>query len=341
MQYFSHHPINEDWLETRREVVFDKHQPIIDAHHHLFERPGQRYLAEQLKSDIGPDLNVIATVFVQARSFYRASGPDAFRPIGETEFAASVAQAALVSDGPKLCAAIVGYADLTLGDALRPVLEAHISAGQNRFRGIRHILAWDNDERLLNPAYPTTEGLMENKAFQAGFSQLAHLDLSFDAWLYFQQIPKLTALARQFPTVQIVLNHCGGILGLGAYAGHSDDVFKQWRAAMSELATCPNVSVKIGGLGMALSGFGFKEEASAPSSETLATAWQPWVHSCIELFGASRCMFESNFPVDKGSYSYVSGWNAMTRLAIGLTKDERNALFFETASRIYKITDLN
>ena len=176
---------------------------------------------------------------------------------------------------------------------------------------------------------------MDRLEFRAGFSHLSALGLSFDAWVFFHQIPRLTALARQFPDVQIVLNHCGGVLGIGGYADCRDDVFKHWRAAMAELAMCSNVTVKIGGLGMALSGFGFEKLPHAPSSETLAQAWQPWVHTCIDLFGAERCMFESNFPVDKGSYGYVIGWNAMKRLAADLTAAERHALFYGTAERVY------
>jgi L-fuconolactonase len=341
MQRFTHTPINKDWLATHQEAVIDRNQPIIDAHHHLFDRADQTYLEEDLKADIGTELNVIATVLVQARSFYRTDGPEAFRPIGETEYAAAVAEKANSSDEPKLCAAIVGYADLTLGDAVRPVLEAHIAAGRNRFRGIRHILAWDADARLLNPAYPTSEDLMDGPEFRAGMSHLVDLDLSFDAWIFFHQIPKLAALARRFPDVQIVLNHCGGILGIGGYADRRDDVFEQWRATMTELSKCPNVMVKIGGLGMALSGFGFANLAQAPSSETLAMTWQPWVNTCIDLFGVERSMFESNFPVDKCSYSYVTGWNAMMRLSFGLKQTERDALFFGTASRMYRIKEAN
>jgi L-fuconolactonase len=341
MQRFSHNPINQEWLATRPEAVIDQDQSIIDAHHHLFDRADQTYLEEDLKADISTALNVIATVFVQARSFYRLGGPETMRAIGETEYAAVVAEKSSASDGPELCAAIVGYADLALGDAVRPVLEAHIAVGKNRFRGIRHILAWDVDARLHNPAYPTSEDLMDGIEFQAGMSHLVDLDLSFDAWIFFHQIPRLTALARRFPNVQIVLNHCGGILGIGGYADRRDDVFARWRAAMTELSKCPNVTVKIGGLGMALSGFGFEKLAQAPSSETLAKTWQPWVNTCIDLFGVERCMFESNFPVDKGSYSYVAGWNAMMRLSSGLKQTERDALFFGTASRIYKITKAN
>ena len=337
MQRFSHHAVREDWLAKRQEAAIDPDQPIIDAHHHLFDRPDQRYLAEDLAADIGADLNMRATVVVQARSFYHTNGPEMFRPVGETEFAAAVAAKAAASRGPKLCAAIVGYANLMLGTAVRPVLEAHLAAGKGMFRGIRQILAWDADERLLNPAYPTTADMMESAAFRAGFAQLADLNLSFDAWIFFHQIPGLTALARRFPNVDIILNHCGGILGIGAHAGRREDVFKHWHAAMTELAACPNVSVKIGGLGMALSGFGFEQLEQAPSSEFLASAWRPWVQFCIESFGANRCMFESNFPVDKGSYGYVTGWNAMKRLAADLTADERNAVFFGTAANIYKL----
>lgn len=340
MQRLSHIAVREEWLATRQEPVIDPGQPIIDAHHHLFDRRGQRYLSEEFSADIGADLNARATVFVQARSFYRTEGPAMFRPVGETEFAASVAATTFASGGPKLCAAIVGYADLMQGDAVRPVLEAHLAAGKDKFRGIRHILAWDADESLLNSAYPTAEDMMESVVFRAGFAQLAVLNLSFDAWIFFHQIPRLSALARRFPNMQIILNHCGGILGAGGYAGRRDDVFLHWRAAMSELANCPNVSVKIGGLGMAISGFGFEQLEQAPSSEALARAWRPWVETCIALFGVNRSMFESNFPVDKGSYGYAVGWNAMKRLAADLTVEERNALFFETAARVYGLERL-
>lgn len=336
-QRFGQGPVRPDWLASRSEPVIDPMLPIIDAHHHLFDRPGNRYLATDFCNDLATGHNIIASVLVQARGFYRATGPELLYPVGETDHAAQVARQAARVRGPALCAAIVGHADLTQGAAVRPLLEAHIAAGQGCFRGIRHILAWDSDARLLNPAYPTTEDMMESPAFLDGFAELGPLGLGFDAWLHFHQIPRLTALARRFPDVPIVLNHCGGILGIGDYASQRDAVYPAWRQALSDLATCPNVVIKIGGLGMALSGFGFDAQDQPPSSSDLAQAWRPIVHSCIDIFGPDRAMFESNFPVDKGSYSYRTGWNAFKRLTADATPDDRHDLMAGTAARFYRI----
>lgn len=319
------------------EPIIDAGQPIVDAHHHLYDRPGLRYLAEDYSADLRSGHNVRATVFVQARAFHRTHGPEPLRPIGETEFAAGVAEQAERSGGPRLCAGIVGYADLLHGDAVHTVLEAHLAVGKGRFRGIRHILAWDADPRLLNPAYPTSEDMMSTTAFRQGFFHLARLGLSFDAWILFPQIPRLVSLARSFPDTQIALNHCGGVLGVGSYAQNRDEVFTIWRKAMAQLAACPNVSVKVGGLGMAISGFGLERSERGPSSVELAAAWRPWVHSCIDLFGPERCMFESNFPADRSSYGYAVGWNAMKKLAADMSEVDRHALFHETAARFYRL----
>lgn len=322
------------------EPVLDPDLPIIDAHHHLYVRPGIRYLSDDHLTDVQSGHNIEATVFVQARGFYREQGPEEFRSIGETEFAASVAGKFEGRAGPKLCAAIVGCADLLLGDEVRPVLEAHIAAGQGHFRGIRHILAWDADPQFLNPAYPTSEELMASASFKQGFAQLGLLGLSFDAWLLFPQIPRLVALARNFPETQIVLNHCGGVLRAGRYAEGRQEHFETWRTYMKELATCANMSVKLGGFGMALSGFGFNRSVREASSQELASAWQPWIHTCLEFFGPTRCMFESNFPADKPSYCYRNGWNAMKILAKGLSTTERHSAFYSAAAKFYKLDQL-
>ncbi len=332
----AHPPIRPDWLALDREEVIDPDLPIIDAHHHLFDRPRNQYLAADYAADVASGHNIIASVLVQARGFYRASGPEPLYPVGETDHAAQIALQAERDGGPALCAAIVGFADLMLGGAVRPVLEAHVAAGQGRFRGIRHILAWDADNGLLNPAYPTTVGMMESPAFVAGFAELGRLGLTFDAWLHFHQIPQFTALARRFPHVPIVLNHCGGVLGAGAY--DRDQTFAAWRSAMSDLATCPNVMVKVGGLGMALSGFGFHRGDKPPSSQMLAQAWGKWVDACIAAFEPSRVMFESNFPVDKGSTSFRTLWNAFKRLTVSYSPAERHAMFCGTAAQFYQIT---
>jgi len=328
--------VREDWLASTREPILDPGQFIIDPHHHLWDRDGWRYLLDEMLADIRSGHDVRATVLVQSsRSMSRAGGPPEMRPVGETEFAAGVA--AMCESGVygdvRVCAGIVGQADLTLGAAVRPVLEAHARAGGGRFRGIRHIATWDADPALLNPAYRPAEDMLDSQAFRAGIAALGAMGLSFDAWLYFPQLPRLTRLARDFPEVPMVLNHCGGVLGIGTYA--RDAVFPVWRAAMRELATCPNVMVKLGGLGMRLPGFGFEAGAAAPSSDMLAEAWRPWMHAIIEDFGANRCMFESNFPVDKGGHSYAACWNAFKRLAADASATERADLFWRSASRFY------
>lgn len=340
-----HNRIRHDWLAAQQEPPLDPGQPIIDAHHHLYDRPGARYLLEDMLADLRGGHDVRATVFVQARSMLRATGPEAMKPVGETEFANGVA--AMCASGGygdvRLCAGIVGFADLRLGDAVRPVLEAHIAAGGGplsaggRFRGVRHPVAWDPDHDLTNPAYPSTEDMLETYEFRRGFAHLAEAGLSFDAWLFFHQIPRLTALARAFPETPIVLDHCGGILGIGRYAGQRQEVYAQWAASLRELATCPNVMVKLGGLGMRLSGFDFESGVSAPSSHELADTWRPWIETCIDAFGTKRCMFESNFPVDKGSYGYCVGWNAMKRIVAGASADEKADLFWQSASRFYRL----
>lgn len=337
----SHHylPVREAWLAARQEEILDPGQPIVDPHHHLWERPGWRYLLHDMLADLRSGHDVRATVLVQARAFHRAEGPEELRPVGETQFAAGVA--AMCESGTygevRVCAGIVGFADLTRGEAAGAVLDAHIAAGNGRFRGIRHIATWDPDPEMLNPAYQPEADMLDSPGFRAGIAELGRRGLSFDAWMYFHQIPKLTSLARAFPQVPMVLNHCGGILGIGRYEGRRDEVFAAWSANMRDLAACPNVMVKCGGLGMRLPGFGLERGEVAPSSRMLAEAWRPWMERCIELFGASRCMFESNFPVDKGGYGYAAGWNAFKRLAAGASAEEKAELFWRSATRFYRL----
>ncbi|WP_137125216.1 amidohydrolase [Roseomonas sp. HF4] len=331
--------IRPDWLAARREEILDPGQRIVDPHHHLWDRPGWRYLLDDILADIRTGHDVRATVLVQARAFHRADGPEELRPVGETQFAAGIA--AMCESGAygdvRVCQGIVGFADLTRGAAAGAVLDAHIAAGNGRFRGIRHIATWDPDPEMLNPAYTPAEDMLDSPGFRAGIAELGKRGLSFDSWMYFHQIPKLAALARAVPAVPMVLNHCGGILGIGRYAGRRDEVFAQWSDNMAELAACPNVMVKCGGLGMRLPGLGLDEAPVAPSSEMLAAAWRPWMERCIELFGTGRCMFESNFPVDKGGYGYAAGWNAFKRLAAGASAEEKADLFWRSATRFYRL----
>jgi predicted TIM-barrel fold metal-dependent hydrolase len=326
------------WLAKLREDIIDPDLPIVDPHHHLWDRPNGKYYLDELLADLNAGHNVVATVFLQCFWAYRTTGPEELRPVGETEFVASVADEAERRNVPqRVCAAIVGHADFRIGERVDAVLEAHIAAAGGRFRGIRQVTARHPDI-LASIATPPPFGLMGDPAFRAGFARLGTYGLSFDAWLYHTQLGELLDLARAFPAIPMVINHVGGPIGVGPYRGKRDEVFAAWHQSMRDLAACPNVHVKLGGLAMAINGFDFHREVLPPSSGELAQAWQPWMLACIEAFGASRCMFESNFPVDKGMCSYPVLWNAFKRIAAGASADERTALFHDTAARFYRLT---
>jgi predicted TIM-barrel fold metal-dependent hydrolase len=328
-----------DWLALRQEEILEPARPIVDPHHHLWDRGGQRYLIEEIAADIASGHNIIATVYVEARSMYRAQGPEALRPVGEVEFAnGAAAMSASGGYGPAaVCAGIVGHVNLLLGDDARPVLEAEIAAGQGRFRGIRHSSAWDADADVAGMYATRPKGLLLDSTFRKGFACLAPLGLSFDAWLFHPQIGELVDLARAFPDTRIVLDHCGGPAGIGSYANRREEIFSGWKASILEVARCPNVTVKLGGLGMRLLGFDFHERPMPPSSEELAAAWRPYVETCIEAFGPARAMFESNFPPDKGQCSYQVIFNAFKRVAAPYSETEKTALFSKTAIDFYRL----
>jgi len=335
-----HLPVRPDWLAKRQEEILEPELPIVDPHHHLVDRANTgRYLLPELLADTGSGHNIVATVYLEWLSMYRAEGPVPLRPVGEIEFANGVAAiAASETFGKtKVCAGIVAYADLMLGDQVEEVLEAMILAGGGRFRGIRYISASHPDEAARGSSINRPSGLLLNAKVREGFAKLHPLGLSFDAWMYLTQLGELVDLARAFPETPIVLDHVGGPIGIGPYAGKRDDVFTEWKNSITELARCPNVHVKLGGLGMRLFGFDVHAGELPPSSEELATLWRPYIETCIEAFGPARAMFESNFPVDKGSGSYQVFWNAFKRIAAGCSADEKTALFSGTASRFYRL----
>ena len=344
------------------EAILDPDLPIVDPHHHLWDRRGyappprvagaapehpfitaiadaQRYLLDELLADTGSGHKVVATVFVECGAFYRADGPVDFRPVGETEFVNGVA--AMSASGTygemRACAGIVGKADLLLGDAVKPVLEAHIKAGGGRFRGIRNSASFSADPEVLGPLNRVAEGLYLDATFRKGFAHLAPMGLTFDAWLLEPQLPDIIDLARAFPDQTIVLDHVGTPLGRGGYAGKLPERFGVWRDNIHELAKSPKVVVKLGGLAMAFCNFpSFLAEPRAPS-EQLAAEWGPYIETCIEAFGPERCMFESNFPVDMGACSYATLWNAFKRIAAGYSATEKTALFSGTATKTYRL----
>jgi len=331
------HPVPDPgWLARHWEPLLEPGLPIIDPHHHLWNRGGG-YLLDELLADLETGHRIEATVFMQCGHAYRTDGPPELRPVGETEFIAGLAAEAARRDcATDVCAGIVGHVDMLLGDAVAPVLEAHLAAGAGRFRGIRDVTA-RNEGFVASIVPPPPAGVMADPRFGEALRHFPRLGLSFDAWLYHPQLGELTTLAREHPRTCFVMNHAGGPLGLGPYAGRGETAFAEWVAGMRMLATCPNVRVKLGGLAMITTGAVFHTEASPPSSTTLAEAWRPYLELCIEAFGVGRCTFESNFPVDKAMCGYPVMWNGFKRVAHGATETEKAALFRDTAARVYRL----
>ena len=331
--------INEDWLAQRREDPIDPAMPVIDPHHHLWDR-GSRYLLDEIKQDIDAGgHNIRATVYLQCDSMYRADGNPRFAPLGETEFVNGVAamSASGVYGPARICAGIVGFADLLLGGEVDAVLETHLRSAGDRFKGGALLLGMDADQSIKSTPMDFPKGLLLDSKFRAGFARLGRYGLSFNSWIYHTQITELTDLARAFSDTTIVLDHIGAPLGIGVYANRRDEVFKDWQRNIRELAKSSNARVKLGGMGMHVFGFDFEKRLMPPSSEELAKSWRPVVETCIEAFGTKRAMFESNFPVDKRYYSYGVMWNAFKRLVATYSASEKSDLFFNAARDTYKL----
>jgi predicted TIM-barrel fold metal-dependent hydrolase len=332
-------PIRNDWLAKHTEDILEPDLPIIDPHHHLYDRPRYTYLFPDLLADVGSGHNIQATLYEQAGSMYRAQGPEELKSLGETEFVCGVAaMSASGNYGPTRCiAGVVGYVDLRLGSRVKSVLEKHIAISDGRIRGIRNGATWSDDPVLKGFGGAAAPGLYLDKNFREGFATLIALDLTFDAWVFQTQLGDVVDLASSFPQARIVLNHVGGPVAIGPYAGKRDEAFAAWRAKIREVASFPNTYVKLGGLGMKMIGFDFFEKPEPPSSQDLEKAWRPYIETCIAAFGPQRAMFESNFPVDKGSCSYQVLWNAFKRIAAGHSADEKAALFSGTAKKAYRL----
>lgn len=328
-----------DWLGQLTEPALEPDLPIIDPHHHLWDFPTNRYFLDELLADTGSGHNVVATVFVECMAMYRADGPEAMRPVGETEFVNGVAaqSASGIYGKTAACAGIVSFADLSLGDGAKPVLEAHIAAAPERFRGIRHAAGWDVHDDIQNSHTNPPRGLLGDTKFREGAAALGQLGLSFDAWLYHHQIGELAEMARALPDLPIVLDHFGGPLGIGPYADQRAEIFSQWQKDMAALAECPNVYVKLGGINMTINGFGWHKQTLPPSSDALVEATRDYYLHTIDCFGPARCMFESNFPVDKMSCSYGVLWNAFKKIASGFSASEKAELFKDSAARFYRL----
>ncbi len=334
---------NQKWLDSVTEEALEPDLPICDPHHHLWQRwtnmVQQRYLLDEILEDLNGGHNIVSTVFIECGEMFKQDGPEAYRCVGETEFVNGIA--AMSASGnfgkTRIAAGIVGTVDLRIGDAAAGVLDAQIAAGGGRFRGIRRGAFWHADPAIANHRTNPPEGLLLRPDFRAGFKHLSARKLSFEVWCAHTQIQEATDLARAFPDTTIILDHFGGPIGIGPYAGKQDEVFAYWKTQIDELARCPNVFVKLGGLNMEVNGYGWEHRAKPPTSSELAEATRRYFDTTIERFGPTRCMFESNFPVDKLSCSYTVLWNSFKRLSKGYSASERAALFHDTAARVYRL----
>ena len=338
-----HLPVRQEWLNQHIEDPILPNFPIIDPHHHLWDVGFGRYYIEELLEDINSSgHNIEATVYIMSSSntkIYAKDGLKEFKPLTEIEFATSEGKRAdLIPDNKvKVNASIVGSVDLTFGSKLEPVLEKAINISEGRLKGIRMLLASHTDPRILSGAVKSDLGLMLHPNFIDGAKCIQNADLSLDFWIYHTQLNEMEKIARALPDLTIILNHVGGPIHLGEYEGKQAVTHREWRSAMIRLSRIPNINVKLGGLGMAVNGAKFHNDKIPPNSVQLSDVWKPWIYETIDMFGFDRCMFESNFPVDKGSCSYGALWNAFKILATDMSDDEKNKLFSKNAARIYKI----
>lgn len=331
----------DDWLAQTQEPTLEPDIPICDPHHHFWiSRPEpvhyQQYLLPELSADVGSGHNVRSTVFIEVRCAYRQDGPEEMKPVGEVEYIQTIADASVSGvQGPtRAAAAIIGHADLKLGEGVRPVLAAMQAASPDRFRGVRHSVGWDESPELANR---DIKGALSTEGYRSGAKVLAGMGLILENSLYFHQLPELAEFARAVPDLTIVLNHIGGLLRVGPYANRDGEVMTEWRRGVEEVAQCPNIVIKLGGVGQLRYGYHWDDREIPIGSEELAETLGPLMDHCIQQFGPSRCMFESNFPVDKISYSYNVVFNAFKRLSKSYSASERAAMFHDTATRVYRI----
>ncbi len=340
------------------EEIIEPELPIIDPHHHLWDirtllaafpeplhpfietaKEHPYYTFDEFHADLSRGHNVVGTVFMECSAFYRADGEERLKVVGEVEFANGVAAqgASGLYGDVRPCAAIIGHADLRLGDGVAPVLEALASAAPERMKGIRHQAAWDSDPQVLGLPFNAPEGLYRDKTFREGFAHIGKAGMTFDAWLLEPQLADLIDLARAFPDQPICLNHCGTPLGIASYSAKLGERFDIWRDNIHKLAESENVVIKLGGLAMPFCSLPDKGPAAGLSSTELAEMWRPYIETCIEAFGPNRAMFESNYPVDFWAADYPILWNTFKRLTSGASGNEKRALFAGSAAKFYGI----
>ncbi|MDH4571552.1 amidohydrolase family protein [Salinicola acroporae] len=325
-----HATIRESWLARHREPILMPDQKILDAHHHLWDREESRYRTDEFLADIALGHDVRASLYVQCRTGYRDAGPEALKPLGEVETVLEWSAGA-----PNYPLGIVAFADLLAGSQVRGTLEALCDIAPGSVRGIRNTTAYHPDPVVRSSPRPAPDGLLRAKAFHEGAVQVARAGLTLDVWVYQTQLQEVEALARAMPDLTVVIDHCGGPLGVGPFRDRTPADFAAWRQGIQRLAALPNTRIKIGGFGLAVFGNAYHLNPEPPTSAQLASDWLPYVETCLEAFGSHRAMFESNFPVDKGMYSYIALWNAFKRLTQPLGQEDRDRLFWRTAVETY------
>lgn len=326
-------PGTQQWLDLAREEVIDPDRPIIDPHHHLWPAgEGLPYGLDQLHADADDGHRIVRTVFVQCGAAQDHSLPDHLAPLGETRFVAAES----ARDPGHLIGGIVAHADLRRGD-LDVILDMHAESGGDLFKGIRHALASAEHPEHLTIAGRAPRDLAHDPSFRRGLARLGERGLTYDSWHYHYQNVDFLALARAVPGTTMVLDHFGTPLGVGPYAARRDEIFETWRADISAIAACPNTVAKIGGMAMVDNGYGWDRADRPPSSDEFVAAQRDWYLHTIDAFGPDRCMFESNFPMDRMSLSYRTLWNAFKKIAAGYSDHEKSALFHDTAARVYSL----
>jgi predicted TIM-barrel fold metal-dependent hydrolase len=327
--------------ESQEAEIVEPTIAIVDAHHHLRDRADSSYMFKDYLRDVGAGHDIRASVYIESMAMMRQRGPEVMRPIGEIEFANGVAamSASGMYGNCRIASAIVGYADLRAGDDVAELLDRALACAPERFRGVRQVLIEHTDPSVWRYiAHPPPVGIMSSPGFRPAIRQLEKRGLSFDAAIFHHQLPQVTDLAREFPETTIILNHVGQVASVGLSASQRTEAFQRWRTDLIDLASNPNVLCKVGGLGQPFFGFGFEDRADAVGYVELAAAWKPLVESAIEIFGASRCMMESNFPADSRSCDFVTLWNALKHIVRGGSEAEKADLFSGTAQRAYRIS---
>ncbi len=333
-------PMSDEWFAQSDEAPIAPEREIIDPHHHLWpEGQGIPYTIDGLAADTLVGHNIVKTVFIECGAAYGRGGPGPLEPVKETAFVAEADEAMRIAypDAPRI-AGIVGHADLSLDTPqLDEVLDAHVEAGGGRFVGIRDALARAVEPEVMAIPGMNPEGKSSDAAFLAGVRRLGERGLTYDSWHYHYQLLEVAEVADAAPDTTIVHDHFGTPIGIGKFADQREEVFAQWQADTATLAERPNVVAKLGGLAMPDNGFGWHTAERPPTSDEFVEAQARYYHHTIECFGAERCMFESNFPVDRFSVSYRVMWNAMKKIASGYSEAEQTAMFSGTAARVYGI----